>query len=447
MTRRLPRLLAAAATLATSILAAPTTATACSCVPSGPPCQAYFDSGAVFVGTVQSITIRKRAVVDDRAFDHKYVRLAIDGPSRGVQGSSIEIWTGMGGGDCGFDFKEGQRYVVYAWRHPDGTLSAGICSRTRLYSEATEDIAYLNSGPAAAPAARVFGTIKVGERKEPDGEWVQHPVPDVQVNVRGRVGVYSGATDAEGRYSIGGVPPGAYEIEALPPPVFSTRSLPWKFEIKDARACRAQDFYLRYDGRISGTIVDSAGRPAAGVRIEIAPAGKPPDTLHAEPSRPETNTSGQFELSDVQPGRYVLGVGLTQGMDDQQAYPATWYPGTADAAKAREIEIAPGTRVQLEPWVVPDKLSRLELTGTVVWPDGTPVGDASVVLRVGSNQASELVRTDAAGAFRVRAFDRMTYKVQAYVNVPGPPFRQAQGEVTVRMSPDAAPVRIVVAFR
>jgi len=240
------RLLAAAATLSAAILAAPAVATACTCMQSGPPCQAYFDADAVFVGTVQSITIRKRIVVADQAYDHKFVRIAIDGPSRGVQGSSIEISTGMGGGDCGFDFKQGQRYVVYAWRPPDGTLSTGICSRTTLYSQAAEDVAYLNSGPPPASAARVFGTIKVGERKEPGGAWVQRPIAGVTVNVRGSTGVYSAKTDADGRYAISGVRPGAYEIEALPPPVFNTSNLTSKFEIKDARACRVEDFYLRY---------------------------------------------------------------------------------------------------------------------------------------------------------------------------------------------------------
>lgn len=31
-------------------------ASACSCQPSGPPCQNYFQSDAVFIGTVRSIT-------------------------------------------------------------------------------------------------------------------------------------------------------------------------------------------------------------------------------------------------------------------------------------------------------------------------------------------------------------------------------------------------------
>jgi hypothetical protein len=414
-------------------------------MPVGPPCQNYFTSDAVFVGTVQSVTIRQERMVD-RPFDHKFVRIAIDGPSRGVTGTSVDLWTGVGGGDCGFDFKEGQRYVVYAHRRPDGTLNAGICSRTALYSKAAEDIAYLNSGPPPSPAARVFGTVKVGERNDPDGPWVQRPVSDVQINVRGSAGVYSASTDADGRYTIGGIRPGSYEVDVLPPSIYSSRYQS-KFEIKDTRECRVEDFYLRYDARITGTIVDRSGRPAPSVRVELALVGRSPYFASAYPPRPKTDDHGRFELSDVQPGRYVLAVGLTYGMDDQVASPTNWYAGTSDAAKAQEIEIVPGARVQLEPWSVPDRLARLELTGTVVFPDGSPVANASVVLRVGSQQASEVIRTDANGSFRVRAFDRLTYTVQAYVNLSGPPRRQQQGSLTVQMTPDTAPVRIVLSGR
>lgn len=131
MSSGLPRLLAGAATLAAAMLSFPTAAAACSCAPSGPPCQAYFSTDAVFVATVQSITTRERPA-GDRPFERRLVRLAIDGPSRGVTGTSVDVWTGTGGGDCGFGFKEGLRYVVYAYRQADGTLSTGICSRTAL---------------------------------------------------------------------------------------------------------------------------------------------------------------------------------------------------------------------------------------------------------------------------------------------------------------------------
>ena len=118
---------------------------------SGPLCQAYFQSDAVLVGTVRSVTERNVTLEgdEDRPVDRRFVHLTIERIGRGVQGGEVDVWTGLGGGDCAFDFKPGQRYVVYASRHKDGTLSTGICSRTRLASEADEDLAYLSAAPAS----------------------------------------------------------------------------------------------------------------------------------------------------------------------------------------------------------------------------------------------------------------------------------------------------------
>lgn len=140
----------------------------CSCMPSGPPCQACFQVDAVFIGTVQSSTVRKTTSdgVTDGLFDRRLVHIAIDQISRGVQGTTADLWTGLGGGDCGFDFKVGLRYVIYASRHADGTLSTGICSRTRLVPEAADDLA---SVPTSATGARLTGIIKHTEHDSDDG--------------------------------------------------------------------------------------------------------------------------------------------------------------------------------------------------------------------------------------------------------------------------------------
>src|SRR6185436_9644004 len=93
-------------------------AIACSCMESGPPCQNYFQSDVVFVGTVRDIT---QVPVADR---DSSVRVEFEQavPSRGVAGSSITVLTSVAdGASCGFPFKRGERYVVYGYRSKDGT--------------------------------------------------------------------------------------------------------------------------------------------------------------------------------------------------------------------------------------------------------------------------------------------------------------------------------------
>ena len=61
----------------------------------------------------------------------------------------IVIETGLGGGDCGYDFRRGSDYIVYASKKPGGGLSASICTPTRLVENAAEDLKYF---PRACPS-------------------------------------------------------------------------------------------------------------------------------------------------------------------------------------------------------------------------------------------------------------------------------------------------------
>ncbi len=75
----------------------------------------------------------------------------------------IEIVTGMGGGDCGYSYRSGVAYVIYARKNSEGRPETGICSRTRPLTEAVEDVAYIHS-VATAPESgeiRVFTTFLV----------------------------------------------------------------------------------------------------------------------------------------------------------------------------------------------------------------------------------------------------------------------------------------------
>lgn len=74
---------------------------------------------------------------------------------KGVPGGTVALMTGAGGGDCGYDFREGERYIVYAHASPYGepTLGTSICTRTRLLADAGADLASLGEGVAPTPPA------------------------------------------------------------------------------------------------------------------------------------------------------------------------------------------------------------------------------------------------------------------------------------------------------
>jgi hypothetical protein len=62
---------------------------------------------------------------------------------RGAQTKNIRIKTGVGGGDCGFDFEVGKQYLGYAFADESGDLSTGICNGTALLEESRANLTYL----------------------------------------------------------------------------------------------------------------------------------------------------------------------------------------------------------------------------------------------------------------------------------------------------------------
>jgi len=161
---------------------------ACDCGDPGPPCRAFARTAAVFAGRVTRIGTISTKLASGDAYERILVSFEIERSYRGVHGTSIEVVTDGGGGDCGYAFKQGQRYLVYASEFPEvGKLYTSICSRTREISEAEEDLEYLNHKDDAGHGA---------------GRWTV-------------------VTDKNGRFRQWGLKPGKYRVS----PAFSDRFL------------------------------------------------------------------------------------------------------------------------------------------------------------------------------------------------------------------------------
>ena len=121
---------------------------ACSCIQPGPPDEARASSTAVFSGKATSVT---RETTLDRG-DMVLVTFAVARAWKGPQEATIAVRTPGSSASCGFDFVEGQEYLVYA-HTAEGGLQANLCSRTAPLAQAGADIAALGEGTAPAPAA------------------------------------------------------------------------------------------------------------------------------------------------------------------------------------------------------------------------------------------------------------------------------------------------------
>jgi hypothetical protein len=96
-------------------------------------------SKAVFSGTVVAI--------DKKPGDlYVAVRFKIEESWKVTLSKEATVFTGQGGGDCGYKFEVGQRYLVYAYRYNDADLGTNICQRTASLIEAAEDLKVLGNG-------------------------------------------------------------------------------------------------------------------------------------------------------------------------------------------------------------------------------------------------------------------------------------------------------------
>src|SRR6185436_12957521 len=102
----------------------------------GAPCESFGTASAVFAGTVIAVREKPAPKKIDRndldwlpRFAYKF---SVQQAYSGVAGTEVEVYTGSGGGDCGYQFKVGQRYLVYAHLYKE-RLTTGICTRTRPF--------------------------------------------------------------------------------------------------------------------------------------------------------------------------------------------------------------------------------------------------------------------------------------------------------------------------
>ena len=324
---------------------------ACSCGGSGAPCEAAWRVDAVIAGIVRSVEVIDHVELG-APYQSTLVKFEVERSFINGSPGIVELTTGRGGGDCGYQFVAGKRYLVYASKQASGRLSTGICSRTRPLEAAAEDLAYLASVSQLAPGARVSGRVTHLRRDPFEKEWIDHgPLENVVVNLRGTAFSRDVSTDKDGRYEFPGVAPGTFTLTLVPPAGFDARYLEREVEIRDARACSSHDFDLRYIAGASGTVVDSSGRPVAGILVDAVAAElaghQPPP--YQQPVK--TDERGRFEFDDLPPGLYVFGINLTKpewtGPGYKPAGPAVFLPGTAVVGDAAIFELKPNDRVDV----------------------------------------------------------------------------------------------------
>ncbi|RXZ77815.1 hypothetical protein EBB07_27485 [Paenibacillaceae bacterium] len=169
MKRLLGMLLIASIMLGGGVLFKPAMAYACSCAERLTPAEELERGTAVFAGEVTAIESKEGKVISSG--DPIKVTFKVSEIWKGEVGSLTDVYTAGSSASCGYDkFEVNQTYIVYASGVED-KLQTGICTRTALLADATEDLQQLGKGEA--PPAKEYKSLK-GEHLEPrkDFWWI-----------------------------------------------------------------------------------------------------------------------------------------------------------------------------------------------------------------------------------------------------------------------------------
>jgi hypothetical protein len=128
-------------------------ALACTCTNNYTPTEAYEHSYAVFSGKVVGML-----EVDPFT---KVFSIQVYSVWKGPSFAMVSVATGPDSAACGYEFQVGEEYLVYAYSAmPTYTYSTDICTRTRLLSNATEDLASLGTALVVPTEESTWGTMK-----------------------------------------------------------------------------------------------------------------------------------------------------------------------------------------------------------------------------------------------------------------------------------------------
>jgi len=331
-----------------------------------------------------------------------------------AQGEEHPTWTGTSGPDGAFriDVPASEIRTVNITVVPAEGGKFAPCGVTggptiSMYGEPPEPITVL-----CAPAtSRITGTVT-----GPDGK----PVAGVSVtftsaSTLGRAGFMhkKTLTDAAGKYEIAGLAAGSYQAGAIDPPRGTAliRLYSWKpglvrrVELAEG-ATAVENFQLKAGARLTGRVLDEAGKPVAGASVSCgldAATEEGPKSMYQMPGQ---WYSGEG-TTDAQ-GRYAVG-GLTK-----ETYHLTIRPpdGTALAPAAlRGVNAPDAGDAELQNVTL---YKEAKLLGTVVGPDGKPVAGAKVSLPLAGARADAKTSavTDAAGRFIIAGLPTNKYAVK-----------------------------------
>jgi hypothetical protein len=385
-----------------------------------PPCEAYWQAEAVFIGTPKEVSwIELEDKNENSTFKYRkrVFHFAVDQAFRGVNGSQVGVMTGQGGGDCGYGFKIGEQYLVYAYRNNQKKemLSTSICSRTRPVRNAGEDLEYIKGLSKASPGGWVFGEVF----KSSHTQGGHLPLEGVKVTVEGQERSVTVTTDSDGKFRASSLAEGSYKVRILPPEGLSSGSNESEIKVAD-RGCAAVTFWLVVDGRVNGRVLDSEGKPLSNCYVMLYSA-EAANRYSGFSISATTDDQGRYKLGQVPPGHYKLSVNYDGPPDEQRSeliksFPLFYYPGVLSAVQASVIVVGESAKVEDVDFRLPTPPERM-IEGVVLWPDGKPASNAQLTCSMHGGRVRPPIKIDEQGHFSFKIYEGVDVFLVAQIEI------------------------------
>ena len=168
-------------------------------------------------------------------------------------------------------------------------------------------------------------------------------------------------TDDQGHYQFAGVDDGTYDVVPVTDLYFVSDPTQDYHAGKIVTVASGQqianiNFDMPMFGKIEGQIRDSNGRPVKQYSVDLWMFEKnheksrlPDSAAIVKPS----DDNGNYSIEKVPPGSYIVSCGhpityslmLYSDVEKHPIYPQAFHPGTADIARASEVEVRPGATI------------------------------------------------------------------------------------------------------
>jgi len=267
---------------------------------------------------------------------------------RVLRGQSSAVVRTVGPISCGYEFRVGARYLIFAGRDADGALVVSRCGLTRPLDEGRALARYVDSLAEPSRGGRIFGRVVLLRHAPQSG---LEGVPDATVRLDAAK-AYQQRTNAAGEFEFIDLPPGEYRVTVDMPAnredVVTDFAETVTFD--EAHACASIDVHLERLNGVSGSVLDADGRPWSNVFLMLNPVGVP---VGQGGGRGETtDEAGRYRFASVPPGRYRIEiVRLGSGL----FIPSSERPGLPAAGGQEAIDVPAGEVVRMPVYRVPQR--------------------------------------------------------------------------------------------